>query len=74
MCGETDIAAADIRISMNQMKKNVTGNTVTGFEKQFQVVIMKISTLFYNDLFFPATLSPDIGVCELRNQGLIHGG
>ena len=74
MCGETDIAAADIRISMNKMKKNVTGNTVTGFEKQFQVVIMKISTFFYNDLFFPATLSPDTRGCELRSQGLIHGG
>ena len=37
LCGETDIAAADIRISINQMKRNITGETITGFEKQFQV-------------------------------------
>ena len=37
LCGETDIAAADIRISINQMKRNVIEETITGFEKQFQV-------------------------------------
>ena len=36
LCGETDIAAADIRISINQMKRNV--KTITGFEKQFEVL------------------------------------
>ena len=43
MCGETDIAAADIRISINQMKKYATGKAVTGFEKQFQVSAMVTS-------------------------------
>ena len=38
MCGETDIAAADIRISINQMKRNITGETITGFEKEFEVL------------------------------------
>ena len=37
MCGETDIAAADIRIGIIQMNKFVTGKSITGFEKQFQV-------------------------------------
>ena len=40
LCGETDIAAADIRISINQMKRNITGETITGFEKEFQVYCM----------------------------------
>ena len=43
LCGETDIAAADIRITMNQMKKYATGKAVTGFEKQFQVSVMVTS-------------------------------
>ena len=37
LCGETDIAAAEMRISINQMKRNITGETITGFQKQFQV-------------------------------------
>ena len=39
MCGDTDIAAADIRISINQMKRNITGENITGFQKQFKVLI-----------------------------------
>ena len=38
LCGETDIAAADIRISINQMKRNITGENITGFQKQFEVL------------------------------------
>ena len=37
LCGETDIAAAEMRISINQMKRNITGEAITGFQKQFQV-------------------------------------
>ena len=37
LCGETDIPAADIRISINNLKKTITGENITGFQKQFQV-------------------------------------
>ena len=38
VCGETDILAANIRINTNRMKEYATGEAVTGFQKQFQVV------------------------------------
>ena len=34
VCGETDILAANIRINTNR----ITGEEVTGFQKQFQVM------------------------------------
>ena len=37
VCGETEIAAADVRIVMSQMKRQVAGDNITGFQKQFQV-------------------------------------
>ena len=37
VCGETEIPVADIRISINQMRRSVMGGTTTGFQKQFQV-------------------------------------
>ena len=37
VCGETEIAAADVRIVMSQMKRRVAGDNITGFQKQFQV-------------------------------------
>ena len=38
VCGETDIVAADIRIIINQMMRQVAGDTeITGFQKEFQV-------------------------------------
>ena len=42
VCGETDILAANIRIKTNHMKEYVTGppgEAVTGFQKQFQVIM-----------------------------------
>ena len=39
VCGETDILAANIRINTNRMKEYVTGEAVTGFQKQFQVIM-----------------------------------
>ena len=38
VCGETDILAANIRININHMKEYATGEAVTGFQKQFQVM------------------------------------
>ena len=52
LCGETDIAAADIRISINQMKRNITGETITGFEKQFQVLITKFTKYTISEFFW----------------------
>ena len=38
VCGETDIVAADTRIIINQMMRQVAGDTeTTGFQKEFQV-------------------------------------
>ena len=50
--GETDILAANIRINTNRMKEYAIGETVTGFQKQFQVIMKCI--LYY-------------GVCGLLN-------
>ena len=37
-CGETEVLAANVRISINQLKRNVTDDpNTTGFQKQFQV-------------------------------------
>ena len=52
VCGETDILAANIRININHMKEYVSGETVTGFQKQFQVIMECIL---------------DYGVCGLLN-------
>ena len=38
VCGETEVAAADIRININHLKRHVAGDTTTTrFQKQFQV-------------------------------------
>ena len=39
MCGETEVAAANFRITMTQLRKQVAGDPhgITGFLKQFQV-------------------------------------
>ena len=49
LCGETDIAAVDIRISINQMKRNVTGETITGFEKQFEILSQNAPSLIFSN-------------------------
>ena len=36
VCGETEMAAADLRIKMNQLKRQMADGT-TGYQKQFQV-------------------------------------
>ena len=36
MCGETEIAAANLRIAINNLKK-MTDEGMTGFQKQLQV-------------------------------------
>ena len=41
VCGETDILAANIRINTNCMKE-VTGEAITGFQKQFQVIMLVV--------------------------------
>lgn len=38
VCGETDIPAVNIRMNINQTKEHVTGEALTGFQKQFQVM------------------------------------
>ena len=43
VCGETDIPAAKTRINIDQMKELVTGEALTGFQKQFQVIF----TVYY---------------------------
>ena len=40
VCGETEVTAADLRIVMNQLKRQAVGETtdITGYQKQFQVL------------------------------------
>ena len=38
VCGQTDIVAADIRIIINKMMRQVAGDTENGFQKEFQVI------------------------------------
>ena len=39
VCGETDIVAADIRVVIDEMMRQVAGDTeTTGFQKEFQVI------------------------------------
>ena len=45
VCGETEIAAADVRIVMSQMKRQVAGDNITGFQKQFQVSHIHVHNL-----------------------------
>ena len=45
VCGETEIAAADVRIVMSQMKRRVAGDNITGFQKQFQVSHIRVHNL-----------------------------
>ena len=40
VCGKTDMVAANIRIKINQMQEYVTGEAITGFQKQFRVIQM----------------------------------
>ena len=37
VCGETEMAAADLRIKMNQLKRQKMADGTTGYQKQFQV-------------------------------------
>ena len=47
VCGETEVAAADIRININHLKRHVTGDTTTTrFQKQFQVSLSSSPSLF----------------------------
>ena len=48
VCGETDILAANIRINTNRMKEYATGEAVTGFQKQFQVIM---ECVFYKQTY-----------------------
>ena len=37
-CGETEVLAANLRISINQLERNITDDpNTTGYQKQFQV-------------------------------------
>ncbi len=36
-CGETEIAAANIRIVIGKNSRTVEGKNITGFQKQFEV-------------------------------------
>ena len=36
VCGDTEVAATDLRITLNQLKAEAGGDR-TGFQKQFQV-------------------------------------
>ena len=38
-CGETDIAAASLRVRVNRLSKTVPGKGITGFVEQFQVCV-----------------------------------
>ena len=37
-CGETDIAAGNLRARVNKMHKIVPGKNMSGFSEQFQVI------------------------------------
>ncbi len=36
-CGQTEIAAGDLRIATNKLSKMVNGREVTGYQRQFEV-------------------------------------
>ena len=36
-CGETEIAAANIRIVIGKLKRNIDHNNTTGFQAQYEV-------------------------------------
>ena len=36
-CGETDIAAPNLRVKVSRMQKNIPGKAMNGFADQFQV-------------------------------------
>ena len=88
VCGETDIVAADIRIIINQMMRQVAGDTeTTGFQKEFQVMFVCVrafeSCMVYELCSFaspfPPSLPPslplsDSGEGECTVQGLLPGG
>ena len=89
VCGETDIVAADIRIIINQMMRQVAGDMeTTGFQKEFQVISFVCVTAFelcvvHEICSFlppsPPSLPPslplsDSGEGECTVQGLLPGG
>ena len=44
VCGETEIVGADIRIIINQMMRQVSGDSdTTGFQKEFQVMYICVN-------------------------------
>ena len=54
MCGETEIAAADLRRAVNNLKK-MTDEGMTGFQMQLQVHNQRFTTCKYDVTFH----SPD---------------
>ena len=48
-CGETDIAASNLRARVNKMHKIVPGKNMSGFQDQFQVSPNLILVIIYID-------------------------
>ena len=73
VCGETDILAANTRININYMKEYVTGEGVTGFQKQFPVTIECVFYLIHhmminchgNDYFSPSIYTALLQSCKV---------
>ena len=36
-CGDTEVAAGDLRIVVNKLNKHVKGKGITGYQNQFEV-------------------------------------
>ena len=82
-CGETEVLAANLRISINQLKSNVADDpNTTGFQNQFQVCSgHEIEHVSYTVCVYMtgptvcmsvAVLPTDSGAGELPDQCLLH--
>ena len=49
-CGETEISAENMRIAIGRLARRVHGSGVTGFEKQYEVIVISIGVFLF--IFF----------------------
>jgi len=59
ICGDTEIAAPNLRIAINRLHKQAEGKVVSGFEHQFQVSLI-LQTLCQTDFWGPIFNMTDV--------------
>ena len=59
ICGDSEIAAPNLRIAINRLHKQAEGKVVSGFEHQFQVSLI-LQTLCQCCLGYKRTLSGSV--------------